>query len=240
MTFFESFKLLVALLLVTRNLFCSPAFIKGGTSNASLEKAIAQKSDYDSLIQSISSTANCLHEDLNMDLPPIFQASQIDADTLRSAMSKLNELNERLLFIYGHPGVPPEKSLVEKLSTSANKDNVKFGKAVVKGFAEAIEDVFQRLRSSTNLSPPLHHLRPAVINCILRMLRYLHKYELIPVETEKKIQRELNSPASLQWIAKEMQDVFMENTRYDNSRHYLLTELEFLQNHPQLSQFYGA
>ncbi|PLW40923.1 hypothetical protein PCANC_13866 [Puccinia coronata f. sp. avenae] len=175
-----------------------------------------------------------------MDLPPIFQASQIDADTLRSAMSKLNELNERLLFIYGHPGVPPEKSLVEKLSTSANKDNVKFGKAVVKGFAEAIEDVFQRLRSSTNLSPPLHHLRPAVINCILRMLRYLHKYELIPVETEKKIQRELNSPASLQWIAKEMQDVFMENTRYDNSRHYLLTELEFLQNHPQLSQFYGV
>ncbi|PLW26219.1 hypothetical protein PCANC_22424 [Puccinia coronata f. sp. avenae] len=175
-----------------------------------------------------------------MDLPPIFQASQIDADTLRSAMSKLNELNERLLFIYGNPGVPPEKSLVEKLSTSANKDNVKFGKAVVKGFAEAIEDVFQRLRTSTNLSPPLHHLRPAVINCILRMLRYLHKYELIPVETEKKIQRELNSPASLQWIAKEMQDVFMENTRYDNSRHYLLTELEFLQNHPQLSQFYGV
>ncbi|PLW26008.1 hypothetical protein PCASD_23318 [Puccinia coronata f. sp. avenae] len=199
-----------------------------------------KQADYDSMMESLSSTERYLTEAGKMHNPQAPAEDQLSKDqviSLNDATTTIRVAHNLLINLYGPPSVPPSKSLLSGLSDSFSPTRARIAKGALEDYNTAIRKLFGLLMVRMNLPPMFHHLQLPMTNCILQTLKYCRKYHLMPAELDVTIESKLTSPAGLQWIAEQTQNAFVEGDTYGGAHHSPLSEIEFLQYHPAFSQF---
>ncbi|KNF04610.1 hypothetical protein PSTG_02098 [Puccinia striiformis f. sp. tritici PST-78] len=192
----------------------------------------AKKADWDSMIQSHAE----LEESFKSDIGP--GTTQNDLNIMKSVSEGLTVCHNHLWYIYGPPTMPPRQSWFEK-SASQGSNSISMAtsaQTTEEEYRKSIWNLVPLLYEDSGLSLHLYHLRLSWNSCILQTINYLRKYELMPVDMEQDLGNLLKRPDSLKWIAVETQDTFKYDSVHWNNFHSALSQVEFLENHPQLSQ----
>ncbi|KAH9446592.1 hypothetical protein Pst134EA_030503 [Puccinia striiformis f. sp. tritici] len=192
----------------------------------------AKKADWDSMIQSHAE----LEESFKSDIGP--GTTQNDLNIMKSVSEGLTVCHNHLWYIYGPPTMPPRQSWFEK-SASQGSNSISMAtsaQTTEEEYRKSIWNLVPLLYEDSGLSVHLYHLRLSWNSCILQTINYLRRYKLMPVDMEQDLGNLLKRPDSLKWIAVETQDTFKYDRVHWNNFHSALSQVEFLENHPQLSQ----